>query len=141
MADEYSEAPYFHDVGVPKGFDWKSIINKTGADLDNQYIILRNYLNKKVLLAKSLLNHKTKFKICKLSRLLVMVDDISWVSLDADIKGDIYEGILEKNAEDTKTGAGQYFTPRSLIKTIIKCMKPLPMQTISDPACGTGGFS
>ncbi len=142
MADEYSEAPYFRDVGVPKGFDWKSIINKTGADLDNQYIILLRKLSQQKGIVGQIFT-KSQNKIqdpAKLSRLLVMVDDISWVSLDADIKGDIYEGILEKNAEDTKTGAGQYFTPRSLIKTIIKCMKPLPMQTISDPACGTGGF-
>ena len=58
----------------------------------------------------------------------------------ADIKGTIYEGLLQKNAEDTKSGAGQYFTPRPLIKTMVAVMRPEPMQTICDPACGTGGF-
>jgi len=60
--------------------------------------------------------------------------------MGADIKGKIYEGLLEKNAEDTKSGAGQYFTPRSLIKTIVACVQPKPMKSIIDPACGTGGF-
>jgi type I restriction enzyme M protein len=69
-----------------------------------------------------------------------MINDTDWVLLDADTKGDIYEGLLEKNAEDTKSGAGQYFTPRALIKAMVACMCPEPMQTIADPACGTGGF-
>ncbi len=60
--------------------------------------------------------------------------------MGADVKGDIYEGLLEKNAEDTKSGAGQYFTPRSLIRTMVECVRPEPMRTIADPACGTGGF-
>lgn len=60
--------------------------------------------------------------------------------MGTDIKGQIYEGLLEKNAEDVKSGAGQYFTPRPLIKGIVKCLKPEPMKTVSDPACGTGGF-
>jgi type I restriction enzyme M protein len=55
-------------------------------------------------------------------------------------KGDIYEGLLEKNAEDTKSGAGQYFTPRALIRAMVECIRPEPMKTIADPACGTGGF-
>ena len=76
----------------------------------------------------------------KLSRLVEMVNDTDWVIMDADTKGTIYEGLLEKNAEDTKSGAGQYFTPRSLIKTMVECMQPEPNQTIADPACGTGGF-
>ena len=69
-----------------------------------------------------------------------MVDDVQWVSMGADIKGDIYEGLLEKNAEDTKSGAGQYFTPRALIHAMVECVRPEPEKTIADPACGTGGF-
>jgi type I restriction enzyme M protein len=76
----------------------------------------------------------------KLFRLIDMIDETSWVTMGADVKGDIYEGILEKNAEDTKSGAGQYFTPRALIKTMVECVRPEPGKTISDPACGTGGF-
>ena len=69
-----------------------------------------------------------------------MIDSTKWVRLGTDVKGDIYEGILEKNAEDTKSGAGQYFTPRSLIQAIVACMQPSPDITIADPAAGTGGF-
>jgi type I restriction enzyme M protein len=69
-----------------------------------------------------------------------MVDDTEWVTMGADIKGDIYEGLLEKNAEDTKSGAGQYFTPRALIRAMVECVAPEPVKTIADPACGTGGF-
>jgi len=72
--------------------------------------------------------------------LIDMVDDTQWVTLDADVKGDIYEGLLEKNAEDTKSGAGQYFTPRALIQAMVECIRPEPGKTIADPACGTGGF-
>ena len=76
----------------------------------------------------------------KLYRLIDMVDDTEWVTMVADIKGDIYEGLLEKNAEDTKSGAGQYFTPRALIRTMVECVRPEPRKLIADPACGTGGF-
>ena len=76
----------------------------------------------------------------KLYRLIDMVDDTSWVTLGADVKGDIYEGLLERNAEDTKSGAGQYFTPRPLIRAMVECVRPRPGKTIADPACGTGGF-
>ena len=69
-----------------------------------------------------------------------MVDETEWVVMEADIKGDIYENLLEKNAEDTKSGAGQYFTPRALIKAMVECIRPEPGKTIADPACGTGGF-
>ena len=69
-----------------------------------------------------------------------MVDGTDWVMLGADVKGDIYEGLLERNAEDTKSGAGQYFTPRALIRAMMACIRPEPGKTIADPACGTGGF-
>src|SRR5438128_1445123 len=77
----------------------------------------------------------------KLRRLIAdLIDKEQWMSLDADVKGDAYEGLLEKNAEDVKTGAGQYFTPRALIRPIVDVMRPAAMQAIYDPACGTGGF-
>ena len=75
-----------------------------------------------------------------LFRVIDMIDTESWIMMGADIKGDIYEGLLEKNAEDTKSGAGQYFTPRALIKAIVACVRPEPGKSIADPACGTGGF-
>jgi type I restriction enzyme M protein len=76
----------------------------------------------------------------KLFRLIDMVDGTDWLIMGADIKGDIYEGLLEKNAEDTKSGAGQYFTPRALIRAMVGCVRPEPGKIIADPACGTGGF-
>ncbi|HUS34344.1 MAG TPA: class I SAM-dependent DNA methyltransferase [Verrucomicrobiae bacterium] len=77
----------------------------------------------------------------KLRRLIVdLIDKEQWSSLSADVKGDAYEGLLQKNAEDVKGGAGQYFTPRPLIAAMVEVMAPQPGQTICDPACGTGGF-
>jgi type I restriction enzyme M protein len=76
----------------------------------------------------------------KLSRLIDMIDKEQWSTMGTDVKGKIYEGLLEKNAEDTKSGAGQYFTPRPLIKAMVECLRPEPTKTIADPACGTGGF-
>lgn len=76
----------------------------------------------------------------KLYRLIDMIDETDWVTMGADVKGDIYEGLLEKNAEDTKSGAGQYFTPRALIRAMVQCVRPEPGKSIADPACGTGGF-
>jgi type I restriction enzyme M protein len=76
----------------------------------------------------------------KLKRLLALIDEETWMGLDIDIKGEIYEGLLQKNAQDTKSGAGQYFTPRPLIKAMVEVMRPEPGMTLCDPACGTGGF-
>ncbi len=77
----------------------------------------------------------------KLRRLIVeLIDREQWMTLDVDVKGDAYEGLLQKNAEDVKAGAGQYFTPRPLIRAIVDVMRPQPGMTICDPACGTGGF-
>lgn len=76
----------------------------------------------------------------KLRRLVELINGETWMGLDIDVKGDIYEGLLQKNAEDIKSGAGQYFTPRPLIKAMVKVIKPQAGMTICDPACGTGGF-
>jgi type I restriction enzyme M protein len=77
----------------------------------------------------------------KLRRLIVdLIDREQWMTLDVDVKGDAYEGLLERNAEDLKSGAGQYFTPRALVRGIVEVMRPEPGMTICDPACGTGGF-
>ena len=75
-----------------------------------------------------------------LARIIQMIDAENWSSMSSDVKGDIYEGLLQKIAEDTKSGAGQYFTPRALIKSMVKVIRPKPGETICDPACGTGGF-
>lgn len=142
MADEYSKPPYNRDVGIPEAYDWNSLRTRKGAELEGHYItLLRELANKKGMLGQIFTKAQNKIQDpAKLSRLVDMVNDTDWVMLDADTKGTIYEGLLEKNAEDTKSGAGQYFTPRSLIKAMVACMRPEPMQTIADPACGTGGF-
>lgn len=69
-----------------------------------------------------------------------MIDKEKWVAMSSDVKGEIYEGLLQKNAEDIKSGAGQYFTPRPLIQAMVECLRPEPGKTIADPCCGSGGF-
>jgi type I restriction enzyme M protein len=76
----------------------------------------------------------------RLKRLIEYIDAEEWISLETDVKGDVYEGLLEKNAQDTKSGAGQYFTPRPLIRAMVEAAHPSPDDAIADPACGTGGF-
>lgn len=75
-----------------------------------------------------------------LSKIINMIDGETWTALSSDVKGDIYEGLLQKIAEDTKSGAGQYFTPRPIIDAMVRCIKPEPNKTIVDPCCGSGGF-
>ncbi|MDH5914439.1 type I restriction-modification system subunit M [Vibrio splendidus] len=142
MADEYSKPPYNRDVGVPEEYNWKSIKSESGAALEVQYVsVLRELAKQKGMLSQIFTKAQNQIQDpAKLKRLIDMIDGEKWVMLGADVKGNIYEGILERNAEDTKSGAGQYFTPRALIATMVKCMKPEPKQTIADPACGTGGF-
>ena len=142
MADEYGQAPYNRDVGVPEQYSWAKLRPLKGAELEGHYIeTLRSLGTEKGMLGQIFTKAQNKIQDpAKLSRLIEMVDDTNWVMLDSDTKGDIYEGILEKNAEDTKSGAGQYFTPRALISAMVECMAPEPNKTIADPACGTGGF-
>ena len=142
MADEYAKPPYSRKVGVPAPYAWPVMRPLKGAELEVHYVeALRELGLQKGMLGQIFTKAQNKIQDpAKLARLIEMVDGVSWVTLDADTKGDIYEGILEKNAEDTKSGAGQYFTPRALIKAMVACMAPAPGQTIADPACGTGGF-
>lgn len=142
MADEYSKPPYSRDVGIPEEYNWQSLKIETGSDLEVHYVTtLRELANKPGMLGQIFTKAQNYIQDpSKLKRLVEMVDDVNWVMMGSDTKGTIYEGLLEKNAEDTKSGAGQYFTPRDLIKTIVLCMRPAPNQTIADPACGTGGF-
>lgn len=142
MADEYSKPPYNRDVGIPKAYSWQSLKSKKGAELEVHYVtLLRELGNKSGMLGQIFTKAQNKIQDpAKLFRLIDMVDSTEWVTMGADTKGDIYEGLLEKNAEDTKSGAGQYFTPRALIRTMVECVRPEPGKTIADPACGTGGF-
>ena len=142
MADEYSKPPYNRNVGIPAEYDWQTLKTKKGADLEVFYIaLLRELGKKKGMLGQIFTKAQNKIQDpAMLFRVIDMIDTESWVMMGADIKGDIYEGLLEKNAEDTKSGAGQYFTPRALIKAMVACVRPEPGKSIADPACGTGGF-
>lgn len=142
MTDEYSKPPYSRDVGIPPEYNWQSLTAKKGATLGDHYLKLLHELGlKKGMLGQVFSKAQNKIQDpAKLYRLISMVDETEWVMMGADVKGDIYESLLEKNAEDTKSGAGQYFTPRALIKAMVECVRPEPGKTIADPACGTGGF-
>ena len=142
MADEYAREPYNRDTKIPKGYDWPSLRTKTGEPLEAHYLAVLHQLGTGPGMLGAIF-FKAQNKIqdpAKLSRLVQMIDAESWVGMDADTKGDLYEGLLQKNAEDTKSGAGQYFTPRALIQALVVCIRPEPLLTIADPACGTGGF-
>jgi len=142
MADEYSKPPYNREVGIPSQYSWPALCQKKGAALEVLYVeLLRDLGTRKGMLGQIFTKAQNKIQDpAKLSRLIEMIDSTSWLLVGADVKGDIYEGLLEKNAEDTKSGAGQYFTPRPLIRAMIECVRPEPGKTIADPACGTGGF-
>jgi type I restriction enzyme M protein len=119
------------------------LIKKDGDELFDHYRhILENLGKGKGLLGLIFNKSQNKFQDpAKLRRLIIdLIDKENWSIMSADVKGDAYEGLLEKNAQDTKTGAGQYFTPRPLIRAIIDVIQPKPGETICDPACGTGGF-
>ncbi|WP_010244346.1 type I restriction-modification system subunit M [Acetivibrio cellulolyticus] len=142
MAYEFSKPPYNRTLPIPEKYNWDSLTEVKGAELEVHYNELLRELGKnKGILGQIFTKSQNKIQDpAKLSKLIDMIDKEQWSTMGADIKGQIYEGLLEKNAEDVKSGAGQYFTPRPLIKGIVKCLRPEPMKTISDPACGTGGF-
>ena len=142
MADEYSKPPHNRKIEIPKNLNWESLLNKSGAELEAHYIKILNELGKqKGMIGEIFFKAQNEIQDpAKLYKLIQLINDENWVMLGADVKGDIYEGLLEKNAEDTKSGAGQYFTPRSLIKAMVECIQPEPKKSIADPACGTGGF-
>jgi type I restriction enzyme M protein len=143
MADEQSKPPFNKTSAVPAGYDWPSLLAKDGDVLETHYRHVLDTLGKKPGML-GIIFRKAQNKIqdpAKLRRLIVdLIDKEQWSSLSSDVKGDAYEGLLQKNAEDVKGGAGQYFTPRALIAAMVEAIAPQPGQTICDPACGTGGF-
>ncbi len=142
MASEFSKPPYNRKLPIPKEYNWESLTAKRGDELELHYSKLLGELSKqKGILGQIFVQSQNKIKEpAMLFKIIDMIDKEQWASLGTDIKGTIYEGLLEKNAEDTKSGAGQYFTPRALIRAMVECVQPQPMKTIADPACGTGGF-
>src|SRR6266436_5527525 len=143
MTDEQSKPPFNRPSAIPKGFGWDALLKLDGDDLEIHYRHTLEELGKRPGML-GVIFRKAQNKIqdpAKLRRLIVdLIDKEQWSSLSADVKGNAYEGLLQKNAEDVKGGAGQYFTPRPLIAAMVDAIAPQPGQAICDPACGTGGF-
>lgn len=142
MADEYAKPPYRKDMGIPEGYRWSDMNTLKGAELEEKYKAILDKLGKETGILGKIFKQATNkiSNIAILYRVIQMIDAEKWVSMSADVKGTIYEELLQKNAEDIKSGAGQYFTPRPLIKAMVRCMQPKPGETITDPCCGSGGF-
>ena len=142
LADEETKPPLNKPATIPSGLDWESLLKESGAALETQYAKILAELSKESGLL-GVIFRKSQNRIqspALLQRLIHLINNETWSGMDVDIKGTIYEGLLQKNAEDTKSGAGQYFTRRPLINAIVVVMRPTPTRTIYDPACGTGGF-
>ena len=142
MSDEYSKKPYEKDTRIPKGYTWSDMNTLKGAELEEQYKKTLEKLAKEGGILGQIFSQASN-KISNaaiLFRIVQMIDKEKWVSMSSDVKGEIYEGLLQKNAEDIKSGAGQYFTPRPLIRAMVECLRPEPKKTIADPCCGSGGF-
>lgn len=142
MADEYTKPPYSRKMPIPPQYSWESLTTKSGGELELHYnTLLRELGQEKGILGQIFVKSQNKIQDpAKLYKLIALINAENWILMGVKDKGDIYEGLLEKNAEDTKSGAGQYFTPRPLIKAMVECIRPEPMRTIADPACGTAGF-
>lgn len=142
MSDEYSKPPYKKETGIPAGYTWSDMNTLKGAELEEQYKSTLEELGKQGgILGKIFKGASNKISSAAiLYRVVQMIDNEKWVAMSSDVKGEIYEGLLQKNAEDIKSGAGQYFTPRPLIQAMVECIRPEPGKTIADPCCGSGGF-
>jgi type I restriction-modification system DNA methylase subunit len=140
MADEYSKPPHNRALPIPPQYAWESLTTKRGAELETHYTtVLRELGHQKGILGQIFTKSQNKIQDpAKLYKLVDLIGKEQWSILGADVKGQIYEGLLEKNAEDTKSGAGQYFTPRALIRAMVECVRPEPAKTVADPACGAG---
>lgn len=143
MAQEQAEAEPSRTAIVPPEFGWQTLVGREGKDLHDHYAAtLRALSNRPGMLGVIFRKAENKIRDPAKLRLLIvdLIDKRNWSALDADVKGDAYEGLLEKNAQDTKSGAGQYFTPRPLVRAVVECVRPKLGETVHDPACGTGGF-
>lgn len=130
------------ESAIPTGYQWADLIVLDGLDLVKQYEETLKLLSEQDNLIGTIYT-KAQNKIDKpvyLKKVITMIDEEQWLIMDGDVKGAIYESILEKNGQDKKSGAGQYFTPRPLIQAVVDCINPQMGETVCDPACGTGGF-
>ena len=140
--DAENEKLFEETSSIPEGYRWSNLIELDGLDLIDQYEKTLKILSEQDNLIGTIFT-KAQNKIDKpvyLKKVISMIDEEQWLVMDGDVKGAIYEGILEKNGQDKKSGAGQYFTPRPLIQAIVDCVQPKIGETVCDPACGTGGF-
>ena len=127
---------------IPDGYKWADLIKLNGTDLVDKYEEILEELSKDDGLIGTIFTKATN-KIDRpvmLKKVIDMVSEENWYMMEGDFKGAIYEGILEKNGQDKKSGAGQYFTPRALISAIVDVIDPKITETVADPCCGTGGF-
>lgn len=130
------------ESAIPEGYQWKDLIALDGLELVKQYEETLKLLSNQDNLIGTIYT-KAQNKIDKpvyLKKVISMINEEKWLIMDGDVKGAIYESILEKNGQDKKSGAGQYFTPRPLIQAMVDCVQPKIGETVCDPACGTGGF-
>ena len=128
---------------IPSRYSWGTLKKISDDKLLGQryHQALRNFSEQPGLLGVIYTKPQSKISDpAKLRLLIEMIDKVNWSALDIDVKGEVYEGLLARNAEDVRGGAGQYFTPRPVVKAVVEVMRPLPFMRIGDPACGTGGF-
>lgn len=140
--DDENVQTFGEDSAIPEGYRWEDLIDLDGLDLVKQYEATLEELSGQDNLIGTIYT-KAQNKIDKpvyLKKVITLINEESWLVMDGDVKGAIYESILEKNGQDKKSGAGQYFTPRSLIQAMVDVACPQIGETVCDPACGTGGF-
>lgn len=142
MVEEFAKPPYNREIAVPEGFTWNDLKSRRGTELESHYVkTLHELAGAGGILGQIFTKSQNKIQDpAKLYKIIDMVDKEQWSMMGSDLKGKIYEGLLEKNARDTRSGAGQYFTPRTLIQAMVQCVRPQPNKIVADPACGTGGF-
>ncbi len=143
MADECEKNPSYSNYNIPEDYKWETFLEPNISTKELPF----HYHSALIALAESgsgmlsKIYEKAQNKISdpnKLRKLIDLINGETWITESTDIKGDIYEALLQKNAESS--GAGQYFTPRAVIETIVECINPKPNETVADPSCGTGGF-
>lgn len=139
---DFEMAELGYKSSIPEEYRWDKLKEYDGLELIGQYEeTLKNLSQMNNLIGTIFVKAKSAIsKPVNLKKIIFMIDEEDWLSMDGDVKGAIYEGILEKNGQDKKSGAGQYFTPRALINAMVDVTKPTIGETVCDPACGTGGF-
>jgi type I restriction enzyme M protein len=152
MVHENTEAGTLKKHPLPEGCRWTDINDKSGINLLNDYKLILlslstgkdadgKLVHEDPLISAIYADAQTRLREPRhLEQMIKTLDQIDWFSAAKDGLGDLYEGLLEKNASETKSGAGQYFTPRALINSMVRCMQPQIGEVIQDPAAGTAGF-